>query len=308
MSETDNHDLSTRKIYQKQHERISNNEVAFNRIKNMYDDAFFGLSENWFQDKKVIDVGCGNVGALIMRLQYLKSSKIYGIDLDADWIEPLKNNLMINSVDLSNVVLKTGSVLNIPIEDNYFDFTAINGVLIHLETLEDIQKGFVEGSRVTKEGGYMYTSWGPCGGLMQGVIMPAVRQHYKDNKEFKDFIDNINVDTLHELIDKVVDESINFGVKELISKNILKSLFGEDYCVFIQNFIQAPTWWSNECTPKFVEELYKKCGFKNVKRLSSFTKRSDIRKYFAPLHYDLNHPVSQILYGEGYVQYVGEKM
>ena len=97
-------------------------------------------------------------------------------------------------------------------------------------------------------------------------------------------------------------------IEDLISKNILKSLFGEDYCVFIQNFIQAPTWWSNECTPKFVEGLYKKCGFKNVKRLSSFTKRSDIRKYFAPLHYDLNHPISQLLYGEGYVQYVGEKI
>ena len=274
----------------------------------MYDDAFFGLNKNWFKNKKVIDVGCGNVGALIIRLHQLESMQIFGIDLDVDWINSLENNLKKNNVELNNIVLKSGSVLDIPIEENYFDFTAINGVLIHLETLEDIKRGFSEGSRITKQGGFMYTSWGPCGGLMQGVIMPAVRKHYRNDKNFKDFIDNINTDTLHELIDKIVDDSFNFGVKDLISKNILKSLFGEDYCVFVQNFIQAPTWWSNECTPKFVEDLYRKNGFKNIKRLSSFTVRSDIRKYFAPLHYDLNHPISQMVYGEGYVQYVGEKI
>ena len=308
MSQRNEHDIKTRKIYQKQHERISNNQDAFNRLKKMYDDAFFGLSKNWFKNKKVIDVGCGNVGALIIRLHQLESREIYGIDLDTDWKEPLKNNLINNNIDVSNVFLKTGSVLEIPIEDNCFDFTAINGVLIHLKSLEDIKNGCTEGARITKHGGFMYTSWGPCGGLMQGVIMPAVRKHYRSDKKFKNFIDNINTDTLHELIEKVIDDSKNFGVKDLLSKSILKSLFGEDYCVFIQNFIQAPTWWSNECTPKFVEELYKKNGFKNIKRLSSFTIRSDVRKYFAPLHYDLNHPISKILYGEGYVQYVGEKI
>ena len=110
--------------------------------------------------------------------------QIFGIDLDVDWIDSLENNLRKNNVDLDNIVLKSGSVLDIPIEENYFDFTAINGVLIHLETLEDIKRGFSEGSRITKQGGFMYTSWGPCGGLMQGVIMPAVRKHYRNDKNF----------------------------------------------------------------------------------------------------------------------------
>jgi hypothetical protein len=87
----------------------------------------------------------------------------------------------------------------------------------------------------------------------------------------------------------------------------MKSLFGMDYCVFLQNFIQAPTWFSNECTPEFVESLYSRAGFVNVRRLKSFVKRSDIRKFFAPLHYDRDYDISKILYGQGYVQYIGEK-
>ena len=89
----------------------------------MYDDAFFGLNKNWFKNKKVIDVGCGNVGALIIRLHQLESKQIFGIDLDLDWIDSLENNLRKNNVDLDNIVLKSGSVLDIPIEENYFDFT-----------------------------------------------------------------------------------------------------------------------------------------------------------------------------------------
>ncbi|MBI5625556.1 MAG: hypothetical protein HY924_17395 [Elusimicrobia bacterium] len=36
-------------------------------------------------------------------------------------------------------------------------------------------------------------------------------------------------------------------------------------------------------------------------------KGKDVRKFFAPLHYDRDSKLSKILYGEGYVQYVGRK-
>jgi hypothetical protein len=135
--------------------------------------------------------------------------------------------------------------------------------------------------------------------------MPAVREHYRQDQHFRRLIDNISPAVIHGIIDKVAEDSERHGVK--IEAQFLKSLFGEDFCVFLQNFIQAPRWWSNECTPQYVEDLYARHGFTDVRRLNEFVKRRDVRKYFAPLHFDRDHPVSKALYGHGYVKYVGMK-
>jgi ubiquinone/menaquinone biosynthesis C-methylase UbiE len=301
------HDELTRSIYQKQHERISGNDAAADRIFGMYDKNSFGLDPDWFKGKQTIDIGCGNIGSMIVRLINLGVGKCWGADIDSEWIEPLAMNLRARGIADSKFQLETGSVTKIQYDTGSFDFVSVNGVLIHLENMDEIVRGFREAARITKQGGgVLYTSWGPCGGLMQGVIMPAVRAHYRKDAEFKAFIDNVAPDQIHTIIDKIVADTAKYSGEKL-DANFLKSLFGVDYCVFLQNFIQAPTWWSNECTPEFVEGLYREAGFRNVRRLKSFTKRSDIRKFFAPLHYDLEHPFSKILYGQGYVQYVGEK-
>ena len=157
-----------------------------------------------------------------------------------------------------------------------------------------------------KKGGYYFTSWGPSGGLVQGRMMPAAREHYREDQWFKSLIDNISPQLIHGVIDKICADSEKYGGEKLDSA-FLKSLFGEDFCVFLQNFIQAPQWWTNECTPEYVEGLYKKYGFVKIERLKEFVKRTDVRKYFAPLHYDWDHPVSKALYGNGYVKYIASK-
>ena len=142
---------------------------------------------------------------------------------------------------------------------------------------------------------------------MEGAIMPAVRQYYRKNPDFKAFIDNIRPQVIHAAIDKIcADAKKHTG--DNLDGNSLKSLFGEDFCVFLQNFIQPPAFWSNECTPDFVEGLYKKHGFSEITRLNEYVRRNDVRKLFAPLHYDRNYSLSKILYGEGYVKYIAKKI
>jgi len=301
-----NHDKKTRSIYQKQHERISGNEDAFSRISGMYKESTLGMGVDWFKGKRAIDVGCGNIGAMIIRLLQLGVIKCSGVDIDSDWIKPLSENIKRAGFKESEFELKTGSVTEIPYQDKSFDFVSVNGVLIHLENMDEIEKGFMDAARVTAANGALYTSWGPCGGVIQGVIFPALRSHYRNDGDFKKFIDEITPEQLHSAIEKIGADSEKYG-GEVIDIATLKSLFGEDYCVFLQNFIQAPTWWSNECTPEYVEKLYEKAGFKQVRRLGSFTKRTDVRKFFAPLHYDRSYWLSKIMYGHGYVQYIGEK-
>lgn len=307
MTDAVDHAIKTRDIYQAQHELISADVDAFDRINGMYDSTTFGLDADWFKGKTALDAGCGNIGSLIIKLHRLGAAMVTGADIGTEWIAPLAENLGKEGLPESAYTLKAGNILDLPFPDDSFDFVAINGVLIHLETMDDIVKGFHNGASKTKSGGYYYTSYGPCGGVMQGVIMPALRAHYRSDDGFKALIDNISPDTIHATIDKIVADAKTHAGQDL-DGDFLKGLFGWDYCVFLQNFIQAPTWWSNECTPEFVEGLYRDAGFENVRRLGSYTKRKDIRRYFAPLHYDRQHPISRILYGEGYVQYIGQKI
>jgi ubiquinone/menaquinone biosynthesis C-methylase UbiE len=300
------HHEITRKIYEKQHERIAADKDALNRIQEMYTENTFGIASEWFEGKEAIDVGCGNVGAIIGRLSRLGVKKVYAIDVGVDWIDKLKTSLTDQSVPRDRYELKPGSVVEIPYADGRFDFVAINGVLIHLRDMGEVMRGFREGARVCKRGGYYFTSYGPCGGLVQGAIFPAIRAYYRENDEFRAFIDHISPKLIHDAIDKVVVDTQN-QTEEVLDGAFLKGLFGEDFCVFLQNYIQAPAWLSNECTPTVIEELYRAHGFTNIQRLNSFCRRTDIRKFFAPLHYDRDYPMSRILYGEGYVQYVAQK-
>jgi ubiquinone/menaquinone biosynthesis C-methylase UbiE len=296
----------TRDIYQAQHERISNDPAAFQRNLSMYNPETFGVDEAWFKGKEVLDAGCGNVGAVLIRFAELGAKKLYGCDVGSDFIAKLTENMLRAGIDESRFELKSGSVTTLPYEDNRFDYVSINGVLIHLADMEEIEKGFAEGARVTKPGGYYYTSYGPCGGVMQGVIFPALRSHYRANADFRALIDNLSPTLAHNIIDRICETSVKHGGGDL-NAPFLKSLFGEDFCMFLHNFIQAPTWYSNECTPEYVENLYRNHGFKNVRRLSRFVKRQDIRKYFAPIHFDREWDFSKTMYGEGVPIYIGQK-
>lgn len=296
----------TRKIYEKQHQRIAGNDSVFNRISGSYSAEKFHIDAKWFVGKTALDAGCGNFGALIVRLAELGCKKIYACDIGTDWIPKLAEHLKNKGVPASQFELRDGNVLDLPYESESFDFVAVNGVLVHLKDMDEIERGFVEGVRVCKNGGYYFTSWGPSGGLVQGRIMPAARKHYREDEWFKLLIDNISPQMIHGTIDKICADSEKYGGEKLEGA-FLKSLFGEDFCVFLQNFIQAPQWWTNECTPEYVEGLYKKYGFEKIDRLNEFVKRTDIRKYFAPLHYDWDHPVSKALYGNGYVKYIALK-
>ena len=295
----------TRKIYQAQHARRVQNEVAFKRIWNQYESDSFGIPASWFHGKKVLDAGCGNVGTMIMRLIALGAERVTGLDLGDEWIPHFRSSLEKRGFGSSNVECVSGSLLQMPFSDHSFDFVSVDGVLIHLADMDLVKQGFNEAARTVKPGGFLFTSWGPCGGLVQGTIFPAIRSHYQTNSDFRNLIDNLSVDVVHSIIDKICDDGLKHANQDL-GREYLKSLFGEDYCLYLMNYIQAPSWLSNECTPQFVEVLYANHGFINIKRLNSYVIRTDIRKYEAPLHFDRDHPAAKVLYGEGYVKYVAQ--
>ncbi len=296
----------TRAVYEKQHSRIAADDTTFNRVYNIYENAEFGIPPEWWPGRLAADLGCGNFGAFFLWLINRGVKEVHGMDLGESWMPIMRESLSSRGADLTKVILKSGNVLQVPYADQSFDFVAINGVLVHLDTMEEVRKGFAEGARCTKDGGYFFTSYGPCRGALMEAVFPALQSYYRANEQFRQFIDSIRPSVIHGAIDLIVDEH-GKRTNEALDGSFLKALFGEDFCVFLQNYIQRPTDFSNDCTPEVVETMYREHGFTKIVRMNHFVKRTDIRKFLAPLHYHWDHPVAQSLYGEGFVQYLGQK-
>ena len=296
----------TRKIYESQHDLYTEDKDSFQRLYDMYENSSLPIQKDWFKDKIALDGGCGNAGPFVLWLFNQGIKNVYGIDIGSEWIEKLYLSFEKRGIDKSRLKLKSGNILKIPYNDNFFDFVTINGVLIHLNNVDEIKTAFMEGARVLKSGGYYYTVYGSCGGAFTDAIFPALQKYYKDNKYFKELIDNISPNKIHDIIDYITKEHSN-QTGEILDSDPLKKLFGIDYCVFLQNYIKRPTDFSSHCTPEFVESLYKENGFHSVIRHNYFVKRNDIRKYVAPLHYNKEMLISKALYGRGGVQYLGIK-
>jgi ubiquinone/menaquinone biosynthesis C-methylase UbiE len=303
---TDDISELTRSVYDTQHEIVAADEVAFRRLYDMYANAAIPIPAEWFEGKVALDAGCGNAGPFISWLFDQGIKTVYGVDLGDTWMEKLHANLERRGIDRSRLLLKPGNVRDIPYPDETFDFVTINGVLIHLNNMDEIREAFREGARVLKPGGYYYTVYGIAGGAFMDAIFPALRQYYHDNAYFKEFIDTISPEVIHDTIDFALNEHRD-RTGEAVDPEAIKPLFGVEFCIFLQNYIQRPTDFSSQCTPEFVESLYEENGFTDVTRLHYFVKRTDVRKFSAPLHYKWDHPVSKALYGQGSVQYLGIK-
>lgn len=90
-------------------------------------------------DKFLVDVGCGNCKNLL-----LKPFNSLGIDIIPEFVD-------IGISKGLNCIL--GSILDIPLENNYSDFTISTAVIHHLSTFENRIKAIQELIRITKPKG-----------------------------------------------------------------------------------------------------------------------------------------------------------
>lgn len=299
-------DLSheTRAIYHAQHSRIANDERAMLRFINMFSEKYFGLPDGWFKGKSVIDAGCGSTGKVLIALNNMGASEIHGFDLDSDFMPTTRQSLERHGVELSKVTLKSASVLEIPYPDASFDFVCCHGVLLHLNSLDETRRAFAELARITKPGGYLYTVFGSSGGALEQAIYPALREHYRTTPAFKSFIDNFKPSDLHALVDLIAASILTHeGTIEKLDK--VKDMLDTDLCVTVQNALQAPV--RLDIPESMIREMYAD-KFEKPNRLRRYVKRANIRRYFAPLHYEtINNATAQLWYGSGNLEFIARK-
>ena len=116
---------------------------------------------------RILDVGCGS-GIVTRDLAHLTNGLVVGIDESRDMIREAKKILK----QYDNVELKVGSAENLPFEDNLFDITTCNLVLMWAS---DPQQMVFEMMRVTKSGGIVLATLEPdYGGKLHYPENPKV--------------------------------------------------------------------------------------------------------------------------------------
>lgn len=106
-----------------------------------------GFDLGWLNGKRVLDAGCGN-GRYSYALSNLGASEVVGFDMSETNLEDANKRLSGRPRD--GLSYECGSVLDMPFEDESFDFVFSNGVLHHTT---DLDKGLNELLRVLKKDG-----------------------------------------------------------------------------------------------------------------------------------------------------------
>jgi ubiquinone/menaquinone biosynthesis C-methylase UbiE len=115
----------------------------------------FDLS--WLEGKRCLDVGCGG-GRYSIAMARLGAREVVGVDISEQGIE----NARLRGRDLSNLRFKIANVLELPFEDDSFDFVCSSGVLHHTT---DSDRGLDQVARVLSPGGKLYLLLYGAGGL-----------------------------------------------------------------------------------------------------------------------------------------------
>ena len=295
---------ATRAIYHQQHKKVASDPVAMKRFLGMFSEEYFQLPKNYFRGKHCLDAGCGDTAKLLIRLSHLGASSVIGLDLGTEFQATARANLLEHKVSESAFRLVSGSVDELPFSKNEFDFVACHGVIIHLADFDQAEKAFSELARVTKPGGRLYIVGGVVGGLFEDAIFPAVRDYYKRNPAFAELIDKLSTNDFGKAFD-LIAKTMQERRQEVPDRATLEELFDNDLCVTIQNIIQAPV--RLPLSEQWFLEQFKKNGFGQPKRLRRFVERRNVRKWFAPLHFAVEHPLSRLLYGSGNLEFIGQK-
>jgi ubiquinone/menaquinone biosynthesis C-methylase UbiE len=300
----------TRSIYLEQHNKYLQDDVLFQRFLSMVSDpSYYHLTKADFEGKTMLDAGCGNTAYFeVAMTQMLGVGHITAMDLGTEWMAPLKGALHKHGVPESRVTMLSASTDDLPFEDEQFDFVFSNGVLMHLYDMEQINRAFAELSRVTRPGGYLYIVLGAPGGLWETELLPALRRYYSANAEFKELVDTMTPESWTELFATISSNMKKHTGEEFsLPPETMARMFDIDWCTFLQNALQVPNRIILELDDHWAEDAYAAGGFEPPKRCRRYVKRKNIRKYFAPLHYDSSSRWSRIMYGPGNMEFIARK-
>lgn len=299
----------TKALYIKQHRAYMLDPTIFDRFYAIASkESTYGVPEGFFCGKHVIDIGCGNTAYFQKAMHDLGAAHITCLDIGDDWKVELEGALDTLGVARDFYTMVAGSATDLPFDDNSFDFVASNGVIMHLSGVDVAERAFDEMARVTKPGGTLYAYTGLSTGIVDNYVLPAMRAAYQEQPAFKEFIDTLTPEKLTDSLASVVETTTEHDPEIAPAMQAALALLTLDTITFWQNVLQVPVQQGTKLDRAWAEAQFAKHGFVDVRRTpSTYWKRNDARRFLAPLHYNTANPVSQLLYGDGHLKFVGVK-
>jgi ubiquinone/menaquinone biosynthesis C-methylase UbiE len=206
-------------------EKVLNSEKVIN-------DLFTANQLNLAQlikDKNVIDIGCGS-GRFSIALSKMGAKKVTAIDINPKGIEIAKK--FSQSSNISNIEFIEHNVLDLPFDNESFDFVFSKGVLHHTG---DLEKGIEEYSRVLRKGGcgflYLYAN----GGI------------YWNSR-----------DKMREVM-KLIPMDFTIKVLDSIGMPSRRTIFVDSWYVPVEDYVKS----------EFIEKKFSNLGYENIFRMKS---------------------------------------
>ena len=219
----------TQRVYGKLWDKFETDEYvkeAYRIIKSRFKSK---LKLSALKGKTVLDMGCGS-GRYTIALTKTGAEKVYGIDLGEKSMQ--QGALIAKKSGIRNIEFVVGSVLDLPYEDNLFDFVFCNGVLHHTENLE---RGINELYRTLRPGGKSFLYLYADGGIFwySRKKMPKVM--------------------------KKIPQSYTMAILDLLGMPNSRFIFTDNWYVPIERHISR----------EHLEEYLRKAGFESIKKIIS---------------------------------------
>ena len=181
------------------------------------------------KNKNVIDIGCGS-GRFAISLAQLGAKKVTAIDINTQGLNTAKS--FSKESRIKNIEFVEHNVLDLPFEDESFDFVFSKGVLHHTGNLE---KGINEYSRVLKKNGHGFLYLYANGGI-----------YWESRKKMREVMQLIPMD-------------LTIKVLDLIGMPARRTIFVDSWYVPVEDYV----------TSEFVHEKFSSFGYKEIKRMKS---------------------------------------
>ncbi len=200
--------------------------------KEVIDNLFAANNLNlksMIKNKSVIDIGCGS-GRFAIALSQMGAKKVTAVDINPQGLEIAKK--FANSSGITNVDFVEHNVLDLPFQDESFDFVFSKGVLHHTG---DLEKGIDEYSRVLKQGGFGFLYLYANGGI-----------YWKSRDKMREVM-------------KLIPMDFTIKVLELIGMPSKRTIFVDSWYVPVEDYV----------TSSFIEGKFKNFDYKEIKRMKS---------------------------------------
>jgi ubiquinone/menaquinone biosynthesis C-methylase UbiE len=166
-------------VYGRFWEQFSYEDLTNNAVKILTERWVpNGFSLEYLKGKTAIDIGCGS-GRYTFALAELGCRNVIGIDHGERGLAVARK--IVKHTNVENISFQKADVLDIPFEDESFDFVFCHGVLHHTE---DMEQGLSEMVRVAKTGSTIWLYIYGDGGVFwyarkkMPQVMKQIPQHY----------------------------------------------------------------------------------------------------------------------------------